>query len=205
MVISDKIKRTELKAEHIPSANSERDHTRDISIWLDTYDDLFSDFDPRSFSERNISDDFLNELKKVSREKDESVDELLLLIPEGQRDHEKESIISRRIHSFFRKNVHLYQQQVKSQKMNGFMYVLVAVVVMLGATYISSLKSENILMHISLIILEPAGWFLMWEGLDNLINSSRKKMPELDFYNKMSKCKIVFRSILTTNPNEKNN
>ena len=33
---------------------------RHVSIWIDSYDDVFSDFDPRSYDERNISDDFLN-------------------------------------------------------------------------------------------------------------------------------------------------
>ena len=67
---------------------------------------------------------------------------------------------------------------------------------MVGASYVSSLKSENILMHTLLVILEPAGWFLIWTGLDDLLSSSRKEMPELNFYTKLSKCKIVFRAIL---------
>ena len=37
-----------------------------ISLWIDSYDDIFSDFDPRPFSARNISDDFLYEVKKTS-------------------------------------------------------------------------------------------------------------------------------------------
>ena len=39
-----------------------------ISLWLDDYADIFSDFDPRPFSQRALSDDFLNEAKKVVRE-----------------------------------------------------------------------------------------------------------------------------------------
>ena len=44
---------------------------RDISIWLETYDDIFSDFDPKAYSERVLSDDFLVEIRKVSYEKKE--------------------------------------------------------------------------------------------------------------------------------------
>jgi hypothetical protein len=205
MEVAEKSKKTEVKGQGAGMNDIHVDHSRDISIWLDNYDDLFSDFDPRPFSERNVSDDFLNELKKVSGESDYFVNELHLLVPEKNRDQEQEAIISRRIHSFFRRNVHLHEEQVKSQKMNGFLFVFIAVVMMMSASYISSLKSENLLMHILLIILEPAGWFLMWTGLDSLINSPRKKMPELNFYSKMSKCKIIFRSILKTNINEKNN
>jgi hypothetical protein len=34
--------------------------TEVISLWLATYDDLFSDFDPRSFTKRVLSDDFIS-------------------------------------------------------------------------------------------------------------------------------------------------
>ena len=49
--------------------------TRDISIWLDNYDDIFSGFDPKPYSERVLSDDFLTEVGKVCKEKDEGIDE----------------------------------------------------------------------------------------------------------------------------------
>ena len=42
--------------------------TKDIKIWIDEYDGIFSDFDPRPYSERNMSDDFLNECNKLFRE-----------------------------------------------------------------------------------------------------------------------------------------
>ena len=41
----------------------------EISLSLDNYDDIFSDFDPRPFSQRALSDDFLIEAKKASRDK----------------------------------------------------------------------------------------------------------------------------------------
>ena len=34
-----------------------------ISLILDSYDDIFSDFDQRDFSERSLSDDFLIECR----------------------------------------------------------------------------------------------------------------------------------------------
>jgi len=171
------------------------DFSRNISIWIDTYDDIFSDFDPRLFSERNVSDDFLNELKKVSREDNFHVNELRLLVPEKNRNQENENIISKHLHAFFRKNVHAYEDEVKRLRKTGFLFVIISIFLLMGASYISSLKSENLLLHVLLVLLEPAGWFLIWRGLDNLLSSSRKETPELDFYNKMAKSKIVFVSI----------
>ena len=79
----------------------------DISIWIDSYSDMFSDFDPRSFSERTISNDFIAQLKKVSRDTKGKVSVLKLLVPVGMQkdDHEKDcKIISIIFTNNYRKN-----------------------------------------------------------------------------------------------------
>src|ERR1035437_3645551 len=72
-----------------------------VSIWLDGYDDIFSDFDPRPYSERSLSDDFIAEAKKVSREKLLKINELNLLIPDSKRNAEQESVIIKNLHANF--------------------------------------------------------------------------------------------------------
>src|SRR3989339_701864 len=57
-------------------------HISQVSMWLDGYDDIFSDFDPRPYSQRSLSDDFLSEAKKVSSGKTGDRLELRFLIPE---------------------------------------------------------------------------------------------------------------------------
>lgn len=179
------------------------DNVRNISIWIDNYDDIFSDFDPREFSERNISDDFLNELKNVFRENNVNINELRLLVPEKNRNVQFENIISKRLHVFFRKNFHIYKTQVISMRKKGFLFILASLVLLLGASYVSSLKSENLLMHALLVLLEPAGWFFIWRGFEDIIDSSRKEMPELSFYNKIAKSKVVFQNIPQNITNER--
>ena len=44
-------------------------NSSEIPLWLDNYNDLFSDFDPRHYSNRALSQDFLEELKRASRDK----------------------------------------------------------------------------------------------------------------------------------------
>lgn len=41
----------------------------EVSILLDSYDDIFSDFDPSAYSERTLSDDFIIQAKKNFRNK----------------------------------------------------------------------------------------------------------------------------------------
>ena len=40
-------------------------HESKMSLILDTYLDIFSSFDPRPYEERSLSDDFLDECKKM--------------------------------------------------------------------------------------------------------------------------------------------
>lgn len=173
----------------------EGDHLRDISIWIDNYDDIFSDFDPRPLSERNISDDFLDELQKVSRESDFSVRELKLLIPEKLRNSDQEAVIIKRLQSHLRKKHQVLSKKKSSENKMGVLFGFSGMAMMVLAIFISSLKSERFIMHIPLVILEPAGWFLVWTSLERLVYISREEKPELDFYSKMAKSKIVFSSI----------
>ena len=167
----------------------------DISIWVDEYDDIFSDFDSRSYPERNISDDFLYELKRISQENAGFVRTLKLLVPEKIRDQKVEEIIIKRLHAHFRKHYDALYGNTKSGRRRGWFLIFIAACVMNGAGYISSIKANNFLLHFAVVILEPAGWFWMWRGFDHLVNASRKRLPDLEFYTKMNKSKPVFVSI----------
>jgi hypothetical protein len=166
-----------------------------ISLWIDSYDDIFSDFDPRPFSARNISDDFLYEVKKVSGENDFLIKEFKLLIPNNERNFETELVITKRLHNYFTKNQYYFLGKKTTEIKKGFLFTLFGVLMMVGASLVSSLNTDKILWHTLLVIIEPAGWFLVWSGMETLINTSRKEKPELDFYNKISKSKIVFLNI----------
>ena len=65
----------------------------EISVALDSYDDIFSDFDPRDYSKRGLSEDFINEVKKASRAKPTGGLELKILIPENLRNKSHEHVI----------------------------------------------------------------------------------------------------------------
>ncbi|MBI4652464.1 hypothetical protein HY745_14550 [Candidatus Desantisbacteria bacterium] len=73
-----------------------------VSLQIDSYDDIFSDFDPRPFSERTLSDDFLLESKKAFREKESGRFELRFLIPIKERKLESEKIIKKRLTDHFK-------------------------------------------------------------------------------------------------------
>lgn len=166
----------------------------DIGVWVDCYDDIFSDFDLRPYTARNISDDFLRELRKLSHETDSHIDELRLLLPAKARDLPSESIITRRLHWHFTKNLHYFQKKRKAEGRKDVLLSVLGILMMLSAAYISSVKTQGLMLHILLVIFEPAGWFLVWISMEHLINSSRKEKPEIEFYSKMTRCKITFQN-----------
>ncbi len=166
----------------------------ELSIWLDNYDDIFSDFDSRPYSERALSDDFLNEARKMAKEKPTGKIELKLLMPEQLRNKEAESIIIKSLHRHFRYTTDAIKTDKKQIERKGILSAVSGVVLMVIAAFVKNLPEKNFLLNTILIILEPAGWFLLWTGLDFFVYRSNKRKPELNFNTKMAHSEITFLS-----------
>jgi hypothetical protein len=164
----------------------------EISIWLDTYDDLFSDFDPRPYEDRAVSVDFVDQAKMFSREKNAGMFELVMLIPHNLHDVEMEREIIDRLKKYFKANYLRVYTEIKSIRIKGLMLVFSAIVILSAATWVSLIQDKNMLWSFMLVILEPAGWFTIWNGLDLLFFAPGKRAGDLDFYQKMSDCQMIF-------------
>ena len=160
-----------------------------ISLILDGYNDLFSDFDPRGYSERSLSDDFLLECKRATREK-EDVLELRLLVPKKMRVFKDEFKIKQRIKSYFFKHFHQKQKEISELKYQGIRWFFVGVLFMMSGAYIQ--KYSGFFIDLLTVILEPAGWFSFWEGLGKIFMESKKESPDLTFHKKMANVNIKF-------------
>lgn len=166
----------------------------EISLILDTYDDIFSDFDPRQYSERAVSDDFLYEAKKASRDKPSGAIELKLLIPANQQKADTEKVIKKRLHDHFKKNLLMLENEMKETKKKGLITAVVGIFLLLVAAGVALSKLTEAPKTIITVLLEPAGWFTCWFGFEQLFYTSNTKKPDKDFYEKMSKCEISFTS-----------
>lgn len=164
----------------------------EVSILLDSYDDIFSDFDPSSYSERTLSDDFIIQVKKISGSKSRNKLSLKLLLPANKRNETDEKAIVKRLHSYF-KNVHqALEFEVKNTNKKGLILTGIGIAIMVAASYISFMKPEKYPVHFLLVLFEPAGWFLLWTGLDLLVFSSKETKKDLDFNLRMAKSEIKF-------------
>lgn len=167
-----------------------------ISLSLDDYNDIFSDFDPRPYSQRSLSDDFLIEAKKASRDKKTGEIELNLLMPKEKRNFNHEHTIKNRLKDYFKRREESTRREIKKIIHQGAIFIGIGVVLMIIATILIHYYYEtNIFLSFLVILLEPAGWFLFWEGLNFIIFKQKEKNPEFEFNQKMSKSTIIFSSL----------
>ncbi len=164
-----------------------------ISLILDSYDDIFSDFDPRPYSEKTLSDDFLLECKKAAVGKEKHI-ELRLLVPKHKRNLDDEGEIKRRLKNHFQKHCKEKEEEKGAIRKKGFIWFLTGAALIMIATLLYTQTYRGLLFTMLFVLLEPAGWFTAWNGLEKIFIEPEQKVPDLKFYKKMSKLKIGFYS-----------
>lgn len=165
----------------------------DISISLETYDDIFSEFDPRDYSKKGLSEDFITEVKKASNAKHTGHLELKLLVPEDRINHAHEHVIRERLKNYFLHHANHLEAEAKASFRKGMKFVISGLILMMVATLLKFYYGQgNLTMDFFIILLEPGGWFLFWEGLTLVVFESKKLDPEIDFHRKLLKSEIEF-------------
>jgi hypothetical protein len=162
-----------------------------ISIMLKNYDDIFSSFDPRPFTHRALSDDFLVESKKAAIDKEGNL-ELSFMIPKSERNVNDEIIIKKRLREHFRRHHTLVLNDIKEIKRTGWKMAILGALMITVASILAFFEAENTWLHFLIILLEPAGWFTGWTGLDELHYGVKEEKPILQFYEKMVRAEIAF-------------
>ncbi len=167
----------------------------EISLLLDTYDEIFSDFDPRPYSHRALSEDFLSEAKRAALDK-QGVFELRFLMPRAQRKLDREVMIKQRLRAHFKRHHDLLEQDIKKISRSGLYLIFIGVCMMFLTVllYLEVIAVGEILKGIFIVITEPAGWFLFWIGGEKLVYEKRRYTPDLEFYHKMMHASVVFTS-----------
>ena len=166
----------------------------EISIWLDTYDDIYSDFDSRRFSKRMVSEDFIYELERNSKEMELKPFKIILLLPDHLRKAELESEIIESLKFFFRKQFDYFNRQIRRLVGRGWLMTAIGAGLLLIAAFILLKHYSRASLNVLQVILEPPSWFLIWNGLDNVFYESRALKEERAFYRKMLLGEIEFRS-----------
>ena len=86
------------------------------------------------------------------------------------------------------------RQEISRIKKQGVVWAILGLLLLIFATMVTYYHNGSIIWDLLLISLEPAGWFLFWIGGEKLVYEVRDKYPELEFYDKMTRCEISFHT-----------
>ncbi|MCC8426624.1 hypothetical protein [Mucilaginibacter sp. UR6-11] len=169
-----------------------------INLWLDSYDDIYSDFDSRHYQARKISEDFLAELRVEIKNLPDTRN-MILLLPAEMRNEAAEKIIAPGLHHFFTSQFRWHHNLYRQKLTKGLLFLIVGVMVMLLNSWIIFRAQESFIIICLKVLLEPAGWFLLWAGLDFLLYDLAGFKRTEHFYRALSEMKIYFQSsVLST-------
>jgi len=162
-----------------------------ISLWLDDYENFFSDFDPRPFSQRSLSDDFLYEAKKVTHEIKQAFN-VTFLVPHNKRNKTMEKVIMTRLHAHFKKHDDRLEKENSLVKKKGILLALFGTLVMGLSVLTLDMQDAFHFMKYLPVMLDPSGWFCVWYGLDHIFYISKQNASELEFNKKMARAEYKF-------------
>ena len=178
----------------IDNISTPKKYTLDISLWLDDYDDIYSDFDSRNYLKRRISSDFLDELRVAMKNQDETINDLILLIPQEKRNKQAEQNIIHNLTSYFKHQLAFNKEKYISRIKKGTLLFFLAVTLMIVNSILNFSLGDHLISSIIRIVLEPSGWFLIWVAFDMLYYDVRMIKKEKLFFTELSKIKIYFQS-----------
>jgi hypothetical protein len=166
----------------------------ELNLWLDSYDDIYSDFDSRHYLKRRMSDDFLYELRTEMKYKEQHPDNIALLLPKEQRNEDAEKMVADSLIDFFTNRFRYYQDKCRKKMNKGLLLIAIGIIIMLLNLWINYYWAPSFFITALKVLLEPAGWFLLWTSLDILFYDYAEVKKEREFYKNLSETHILFKS-----------
>ncbi|HNT61174.1 MAG TPA: hypothetical protein PKJ97_04325 [Candidatus Bilamarchaeaceae archaeon] len=165
-----------------------------IHMSLDSYDDIFSDFDPSPYSERLLSEDFVLEARRRYAERKGGGLELRFSLPAKLRSPKVESLIKRRLKDHFNNKAREGEAEVMKSRMRGAMYFGAGFAVLFFVAFSPDIELLSGLSRFLEVLLVPVGWFGMFGGVDLMVESPRKFEKEMKFNRRLSSATYTFFS-----------
>jgi len=165
------------------------------NIALDTYDDLFSDFDYGPCRSRRVSADLLVELEgRLTGKSGARNVEIVFEIPEKLRKPEVEVMVKERLSQVFAEKYNSAEDEIRSERWSGLVRIGLGSLVLTGealANIFAPSTATTIITGIALI----GGWFGVFTGFEKLFLDLRKELvKKRDMYGLLSEAKIEFNS-----------
>jgi hypothetical protein len=164
----------------------------DLPLILTSYEEIFSEFDPRPYPKKALSEEFIHECKKAAFDKNKI--NLQLFIPKDKRDLKSETKIKRRLKEHFKKHTRIQKKRIFNLELKGLFWFIFGSVMMVICALFLDYKGP-FWFNVVITIASPAGWFFMWEGLGKMLIKAKDLKPDYIFNKKMANAEIVFATI----------
>lgn len=166
----------------------------ELNLWLDSYDDIYSDFDSRHYLKRRISEDFLHELRTEMKYREHRLGDLILLLPPEKRNESAEKIITDSLTDFFTDRFHFHHDKCRKKRNQGILLFAAGISIILFTSWINYHAKQSFFVISLTVLLEPAGWFLLWASFDFIFYDFAEFKKERKFYKELSEMHVHFKS-----------
>ena len=138
-----------------------------IEISLDTYIDVFNEWDPAPFKNRDLDPHFEEFIKDCSADIPMKYKiELSLCLPKEQYDPQKETIIKEGIVTSFQSNIEIINKNIRGMNKNSLVYSLTALVFLISAILLEPYSINSVFFSLLLQGLFIGGWVFLWEAFN---------------------------------------
>ncbi len=173
--------------KRIDSERQEKAGDSAILLALDDYDDIFSDFDIRSYNVRAISIDLLEELKWRLRRVPKPT-RLIFTLPHYRRRKHLEPKVARRLRTFFKMRTEAHEESAQHRIIRGIWLFLLGFILYLALFALTSWMTSFELVYD--FALFPS-WYLAWAGFDDLLEGMKEKSK--NYYKVLAQVRIEFK------------
>lgn len=178
------------------SVKQRLDDINSISIAIDTYDDIFSDFDPRDILERDLSEDFIKELARRHRQGPKGKFDVVIVAPKTIEDQAIEKKIAARLNRYFHQKHLRYKKAIDELRIRGAVYIAVGMLLLIALTLLAYFgKMDRLTLELVGIIFMPLGWFGIWEGFSKIVDIPFRLGSDALVYKGLSKASYKFEYI----------
>jgi len=173
--------------ETIQEQHTISDVLQKVDVALDSYDDIFSDFDPSPYQTRLMSEDFLNELHGRHTETSKGAFAVSFTLPKTLRYEKTESLVRKRIKDYFRERHKKVDKRISDEKKEGLFRIIAGVGIGIAILIVPYLSNPHFAP-----ILSVLSWYALWTGYDHLFDTSPRLEKKRQFYERFMKAEYVF-------------
>lgn len=171
-----------------------------IKLSIDTYNDLYDEWDYSPFRKRDLDKNLLEHLEECSREiplKHRLA--VHFYMPTSERDASREERSIAGLRNYFQYLLYKKAQEKKKYNIYVFLYIISGLLLLTGAYFLQGTLETHLLLTILPEGLFIGGWVLFWEAFSILFFKSREMRQNLREYKRLIQAEIHYTYIRVEN------